>query len=121
MQTILSATSKGGDLDLPRRRTGDRRSLFGSRKIPRACITLSVDAMFCPLPADVAQLVEQRFRKPQVTGSNPVVGFYITSPQLSSADASRQTRAELSPSTTTIISLPGRVPLAIKHLPAASV
>jgi hypothetical protein len=27
-----------------------------------------------PLPADVAQLVEQRFRKPQVTGSNPVVG-----------------------------------------------
>ncbi len=24
--------------------------------------------------ADVAQLVEQRFRKPQVTGSNPVVG-----------------------------------------------
>ena len=27
------------------------------------------------LPADVAQLVEQRFRKPQVTGSNPVVGF----------------------------------------------
>src|SRR5437762_4339575 len=30
--------------------------------------------MFCPLRADVAQLVEQRFRKPQVTGSNPVVG-----------------------------------------------
>ena len=30
----------------------------------------------CNLPrhADVAQLVEQRFRKPQVTGSNPVVG-----------------------------------------------
>jgi hypothetical protein len=28
----------------------------------------------CPLVADVAQLVEQRFRKPQVTGSNPVVG-----------------------------------------------
>ena len=28
----------------------------------------------CPLRADVAQLVEQRFRKPQVTGSNPVVG-----------------------------------------------
>ena len=27
-----------------------------------------------PHPADVAQLVEQRFRKPQVTGSNPVVG-----------------------------------------------
>ena len=30
--------------------------------------------MFAPAPADVAQLVEQRFRKPQVTGSNPVVG-----------------------------------------------
>jgi dolichol-phosphate mannosyltransferase len=28
----------------------------------------------CPHSADVAQLVEQRFRKPQVTGSNPVVG-----------------------------------------------
>ena len=28
----------------------------------------------CPQSADVAQLVEQRFRKPQVTGSNPVVG-----------------------------------------------
>ena len=23
-----------------------------------------LDAIFCPLPADVAQLVEQRFRKP---------------------------------------------------------
>ena len=23
-----------------------------------------LDAMFCPFPADVAQLVEQRFRKP---------------------------------------------------------
>jgi hypothetical protein len=32
------------------------------------------DAMFAATPADVAQLVEQRFRKPQVTGSNPVVG-----------------------------------------------
>jgi hypothetical protein len=30
-----------------------------------------------PLPADVAQLVEQRFRKPQVTGSNPVVGSSV--------------------------------------------
>ena len=27
--------------------------------------------------ADVAQLVEQRFRKPQVTGSNPVVGSIL--------------------------------------------
>ena len=46
---------------------------------------------------------------------------YIQRLQESSADASRQTRLELSPSTTTITSLPGRVPLAIKHLPAASV
>jgi hypothetical protein len=28
--------------------------------------------------ADVAQLVEQRFRKPQVTGSNPVVGSSLS-------------------------------------------
>ncbi len=46
---------------------------------------------------------------------------HITRPQESNADASRHTRLELSPSTTTITSLPGRVPLAIKHLPAASV
>jgi hypothetical protein len=32
-----------------------------------------------PLRADVAQLVEQRFRKPQVTGSNPVVGSSLCS------------------------------------------
>ena len=31
--------------------------------------------------ADVAQLVEQRFRKPQVTGSNPVVGSSLHSRQ----------------------------------------
>jgi hypothetical protein len=30
-----------------------------------------------PDQADVAQLVEQRFRKPQVTGSNPVVGSMV--------------------------------------------
>jgi hypothetical protein len=46
---------------------------------------------------------------------------HITRPQESSAPASRQTRLELSPKTTTITSFPGRVPLAIKHLPAASV
>src|SRR5438045_5488347 len=34
---------------------------------------LQPDAIFA-VRADVAQLVEQRFRKPQVTGSNPVVG-----------------------------------------------
>ncbi len=38
--------------------------------------------MFCPLRADVAQLVEQRFRKPQVTGSNPVVGSSLRNDQL---------------------------------------
>ena len=93
-----------------------------------------VDFVLAILPgsnADVAQLVEQRFRKPQVTGSNPVVGSspesfrrqgrYIHRPQESSADASRHTWLELSPRTTTITSLPGRAPLAIKHLPAASV
>src|SRR4029077_12721774 len=41
--------------------------------------------------------------------------LYIQRLQESSADASRQTRLELSPNTTTITSLPGRVPLAIKH------
>ena len=34
-----------------------------------------VDAMFAR--ADVAQLVEQRFRKPQVAGSIPAVGSLI--------------------------------------------
>jgi dolichol-phosphate mannosyltransferase len=32
----------------------------------------------CTARADVAQLVEQRFRKPQVTGSNPVVGSLLS-------------------------------------------
>jgi predicted dinucleotide-binding enzyme len=32
------------------------------------------NVIFAARRADVAQLVEQRFRKPQVTGSNPVVG-----------------------------------------------
>ena len=36
-------------------------------------LTQSADGIFAAR-ADVAQLVEQRFRKPQVTGSNPVVG-----------------------------------------------
>ena len=36
-------------------------------------LTQSADGIFAAC-ADVAQLVEQRFRKPQVTGSNPVVG-----------------------------------------------
>src|SRR5262249_47809187 len=35
----------------------------------------------CTARADVAQLVEQRFRKPQVTGSNPVVGSRLRSLQ----------------------------------------
>ena len=38
--------------------------------------------MFCPIRADVAQLVEQRFRKPQVTGSNPVVGSSLRNDRL---------------------------------------
>ena len=42
------------------------------------------DAMFAATPADVAQLVEQRFRKPQVTGSNPVVGSSFTRNNLES-------------------------------------
>ena len=46
---------------------------------------------------------------------------YIERPHESMADASRHTWLELSPSTTTMTSLPGSVPLAIKHLPAASV
>ena len=44
--------------------------------------------MFCPLRADVAQLVEQRFRKPQVTGSNPVVGSSLAMTNLSTSDHS---------------------------------
>ena len=41
--------------------------------IPWRLLRQSADGIF-PARADVAQLVEQRFRKPQVTGSNPVVG-----------------------------------------------
>jgi hypothetical protein len=40
----------------------------------RALVSDASGCNVLPLPADVAQLVEQRFRKPQVTGSNPVVG-----------------------------------------------
>ncbi len=40
----------------------------------RALVPSAGGCNVCPLRADVAQLVEQRFRKPQVTGSNPVVG-----------------------------------------------
>ena len=46
----------------------------------RAIAALVSGACGCnvwPLHADVAQLVEQRFRKPQVTGSNPVVGSHL--------------------------------------------
>ena len=44
--------------------------------LPRCCHDVMLAA-----PADVAQLVEQRFRKPQVTGSNPVVGSSLYSRQ----------------------------------------
>src|SRR6266403_1762828 len=40
----------------------------------RALVPSAGGCNVCALRADVAQLVEQRFRKPQVTGSNPVVG-----------------------------------------------
>jgi hypothetical protein len=52
-----------------------REAATGSR-----LLTQSADGIFA-VRADVAQLVEQRFRKPQVTGSNPVVGcplFWIS-------------------------------------------
>src|SRR5438046_9442278 len=39
-------------------------------------LTQSADGIFAAC-ADVAQLVEQRFRKPQVSGSNPVVGCIL--------------------------------------------
>ena len=45
-----------------------REAAAGSRLLSQ-----SADGIFASR-ADVAQLVEQRFRKPQVTGSNPVVG-----------------------------------------------
>ncbi len=48
-----------------------REATTGSR-----LLTQSADGIFAAR-ADVAQLVEQRFRKPQVTGSNPVVGSLI--------------------------------------------
>ncbi len=47
-------------------------------------LTQSADVIFAAR-ADVAQLVEQRFRKPQVTGSNPVVG---STHQMSNTDSS---------------------------------
>jgi hypothetical protein len=46
------------------------------RRAKRVQVALAASIAECNLfvRADVAQLVEQRFRKPQVTGSNPVVG-----------------------------------------------
>jgi hypothetical protein len=44
----------------------------------------------CTARADVAQLVEQRFRKPQVTGSNPVVGSTLHSQQRGERKRSRR-------------------------------
>ncbi len=44
------------------------------KRYRRALVSGASGCNVLPLPADVAQLVEQRFRKPQVTGSNPVVG-----------------------------------------------
>src|SRR5581483_10141090 len=46
-----------------------------SRNAPRGTLAWRVQGCnVVRAPADVAQPVEQRFRKPQVTGSNPVVG-----------------------------------------------
>jgi hypothetical protein len=57
------------------RTTVDKRQLHadGLPDVRRSAI-LAAGAYFTRANADVAQLVEQRFRKPQVTGSNPVVG-----------------------------------------------
>ena len=38
-------------------------------------LDIEPNAIMARSAADIAQLVEQRFRKPQVTGSNPVDGF----------------------------------------------
>src|SRR5438270_7432713 len=52
-----------------------------ARSAKHLCSRLARIKSGCNLPppdqADVAQLVEQRFRKPQVTGSNPVVGSMV--------------------------------------------
>ena len=48
----------------------------------------------CTACADVAQLVEQRFRKPQVTGSNPVVGSRLASQQYGERKLSRPNLCE---------------------------
>ena len=45
----------------------------------RALVSGAAGCNVCTARADVAQLVEQRFRKPQVTGSNPVVGSRLRS------------------------------------------
>jgi hypothetical protein len=46
----------------------------GGRLEPPLLARVKQECNVCTARADVAQLVEQRFRKPQVTGSNPVVG-----------------------------------------------
>jgi len=73
------------------------------------------------LHATFEHLVRRASRSETNASPAGAAEVYIQRLQESSADASRQTRLELSPNTTTITSLPGRVPLAIKHLPAASV
>ena len=56
------STLESADLNLPQR--AQRTALAG----------LSIPALPFGVAADVAQLVEQRFCKPQVPGSSPVVG-----------------------------------------------
>ena len=43
-------------------------------------LTLTIDILYHIRHADVAQLVEQRFCKPQVVGSNPIVGLSYINP-----------------------------------------
>ena len=81
------------------------------------------DLDFRPLrAADLAKFPEQRLGAEglqlilkEIAHRTAALGGYIQSPHESSAEASCQTPVLLSPSTTTIISRPGRAPLAIKQ------
>src|SRR5437660_291692 len=76
----LCCRCRGACVKRPRNKSGGRLS-------HRHTLVLAQAICGCHLPAraDVAQLVEQRFRKPQVTGSNPVVG---STNQMSNTDSS---------------------------------
>ena len=55
----------------------DNHAATCSHVLTTAACRVSREMQSLPARADVAQLVEQRFRKPQVTGSNPVVGSSV--------------------------------------------